>query len=127
MLLASDKYEEHQALHTVPLPLRHSGTGCLRISGDQFRRRQGSCRRDFQLSVALRSSQISERHRLKMDADGDGVQRQFQTICDVQRSENVMQIVLYRLLGDRQLLSDVLVPETLHDQRHDFALPRTQL
>ena len=52
----------------------------------------------------------------------DGVERQFQTVGNAQLVEDVVQVVLYRLLTDEHLLGHFLVLVTLGDQRHDFVI-----
>ena len=54
----------------------------------------------------------------------DGVERQFQPVGNAQLVEDVVQMVLHRLLADEHLLGHFLVLEALRHQRHDlpFAL-----
>src|SRR3984957_20557423 len=56
----------------------------------------------------------------------DCVQRKFQTVGHAQLIENIMQVILYRLLADKKLLADFAVPEALRYQLHDFLLPVAQ-
>ena len=52
----------------------------------------------------------------------DGVERQFQAVGNSQLIEDVVQVVLHRLLTDEHLLGHLFVLETLRHQRHDFPL-----
>src|SRR5215469_6303950 len=56
----------------------------------------------------------------------DGVQREFEAIGDAQLIEDVVQVVLYRLLADEHLLGHFLVLVALRDQLNDFALSGAQ-
>src|SRR6185312_5183265 len=56
----------------------------------------------------------------------DGVKRQFQPVGNAELIENIVQMILDRLLADEQTLGHVFVLETLRDQSHNFALPRAQ-
>ena len=51
-----------------------------------------------------------------------GVERQLQAIGDSQLVENVVQMILYGLLADEELLADFLVAEALRDELNDFLL-----
>ena len=52
----------------------------------------------------------------------DGVERQFQPVGNAQLVEDVVQVVLHRLLADEHLLGHFLVLESLRHQGHDFPL-----
>ncbi len=54
----------------------------------------------------------------------DRVQRQFQTVGNAQLVEDVVQMVLHRLLADEHLLGHFFVLVALRHQRDDFALAR---
>src|SRR5579859_5089109 len=54
----------------------------------------------------------------------DGVKSQFQAIGDAKFIEDVMQMVLHRLLADEHLLGHFLVLVALCDQSDDLALTR---
>jgi len=51
----------------------------------------------------------------------DGVKREFQAVGDAQLIEDVVQMVLHRLLADKHLLGHFFVLETLRHQGDDFA------
>ncbi len=48
------------------------------------------------------------------------VQRQFQPVRNAKLVENIVQVVLHRLLADKKLLADFLVAKPLRHQLHDF-------
>ena len=62
--------------------------------------------------------------RGQMQALVDGVERQFQAVGNAQLVEDVVQMVLHRLLADEHLLGHFLVLVALRHQRDDFALAR---
>jgi hypothetical protein len=50
------------------------------------------------------------------------VQRQLQPVRNAQLVENIVQVILHGLLGDKQLFANFLVPEPLRHELHDFFL-----
>jgi hypothetical protein len=56
----------------------------------------------------------------------DGVKGQFQAVRDAQLVEDVVQVVLHRLLADEHLLGHLFILETLGYQRHNLALALAQ-
>src|SRR5260370_40840382 len=50
----------------------------------------------------------------------DGVEREFEAVGNAELVENVVQVILDRLLADKKLFADFLVAETLRDELHDF-------
>src|ERR1700735_464462 len=54
------------------------------------------------------------------------VERQFQAIRNAQLVENIVQVVLHRLLADEQFLADLAIAETLRHQLYDFFFAVTQ-
>ena len=59
----------------------------------------------------------------------NGVERKLEAVGNTQLVENVVQMVLDGLLGDKQLLADLFVAETLRHQLHDlfFAVGKQRL
>src|SRR5712692_3019682 len=50
----------------------------------------------------------------------DGVEREFEAVGNTELVENVVQVILDRLLADKKFFADFLVAETLRDELHDF-------
>src|SRR5450755_285143 len=59
----------------------------------------------------------------------DGVQRELQAIRDAQLVEDVVQVIFYRLLGNKKFLADFLVAEALRHQLDNlfFAIAQQRL
>src|SRR5712692_1841956 len=50
----------------------------------------------------------------------DGVQGQFEAVGDAEFVEDVVQVIFYRLLGDKKFFADFLVAEALRDKLNNF-------
>src|SRR2546430_15279 len=53
----------------------------------------------------------------------NGAERKVQAVRNSQLFEDVVHVVLHRLLAEEHFLGQFLVPETPCDVRHDLALP----
>src|SRR5688572_32573305 len=62
----------------------------------------------------------------EMQALVDGVQRKFQPVGHAEFVEDVVQMVLHRLLADEHLLRHLAVLVALRDQRDDLPLALTE-
>src|SRR5207237_3264015 len=58
----------------------------------------------------------------RVDVLVDGVERQLQPVGNAQLVEDVVKVVLHRLLADEHLLGHFLILESLRDQHHDLTL-----
>jgi hypothetical protein len=56
----------------------------------------------------------------------DGVKREFQAIGDAQLIENIVQVILHRLLADEHLFSNLFVPEALRHQTDYLSLAKAE-
>ena len=52
----------------------------------------------------------------------DGVEGEFEAVGDAELVENVVQVVLHRLLADEKLLADLAVVEALRHELNELAL-----
>src|ERR1700686_2065415 len=50
----------------------------------------------------------------------DGVERQLKAVGNTKLVENVVKVILDRLLADKKLLANFLVAEALRHELHDF-------
>ena len=50
----------------------------------------------------------------------DGVEGQFEAVRDAELIEDIVEVVLYSLLADEELLADFAVAETLSHELDDF-------
>ena len=63
---------------------------------------------------------VSALLRLVDQAMMDGIEGQFEAIGNAELVEDIVKVVFYGLLADKELLADFPVAESLGDELHDF-------